>query len=371
MALDGRIILSEGTIATAKMSDLPERLKESLAGTKVEYRRLGKSGLRVSVPVLGCMSYGDPQWFPWVLDEEKSLPLIKAAYDRGVNTWDTADVYSNGASEEIIGKALKKYDIPRHKVIIMTKCFATIDEDDHGFHHTMDPAFFVAKDYVNASGLSRHHILTAVDDSLRRLQTDYIDLFQIHRFDPHVPIEETMQALDDVVREGKVRYIGASSMWTWQFALMQACAERNGWTKFVSMQNHYSLLYREEEREMNPYCDFTGVGLVPWGPLAAGQLARPVNETKSTLRSQSGQGGNSLQNDEITGRVEELAKKKGWKMSQVALAWINKRVSSPIVGFSTVERLDEALEARGKTLTDEEEKCLQELYTPRAISGHM
>jgi aryl-alcohol dehydrogenase-like predicted oxidoreductase len=296
------------------------------------------------------------------------LPLLKAAYDRGINTWDTADVYSNGESEVVIGKALKKYNIPRRKVLILTKCFACIDEDDKTFKNV--PEVKTAKDYVNQSGLSRHHILNSVDGSLRRLQTDYIDLFQIHRFDPDTPIEETMQALHDVVRAGKVRYIGASSMWAWQFAMMQACAEKNGWTKFVSMQNQYSLLYREEEREMNKYCNFTGVGLIPWGPLAAGQLARPAKDTKSTVRSKAGQASTGLQNDEITGRVQELAEKKGWKMSQVALTWIAKRVSSPIVGFSSVERMDEALDLKDKALTEDDEKFLEELYKPMAIQGH-
>jgi aryl-alcohol dehydrogenase-like predicted oxidoreductase len=352
------------------MSDLPTRLKDSLAATKAEYRTLGKSGLRVSVPILGCMSYGDPKWFDWVLDEEKSLPLLKAAYDRGLNTWDTADVYSNGVSEEIIGKALKKYEIPRDKVVILTKCYATVDDEDPGFHHSMGPEFKQAKDYVTQGGLSRNSIFRAVDKSLKRLQTDYIDLYQIHRFDYDTPIEETMQALHDLVRSGKVRYIGASSMWSFQFVMMQACAQANGWTKFVSMQNQYSLLYREEEREMNKYCNLTGVGLIPWGPLSFGQLARPPKDGRGTARSKR-LPDLSDQKNVIIGRVEEIAKKRGWNMSQVALAWINGRCSSPIVGCSSVARMEEALEARGKTLTEDEEKYLEEPYKPVEPNGFM
>lgn len=198
-------------------------------------------------------------------------------------------------------------------------------------------------------------------------------MLQIHRFDPHTPIEETMQALHDLVRAGKVHYIGASSMWAWQFSLMQHCAEKNGWTKFVSMQNHYNLLYREEEREMNAFCDATGVGLIPWAPLSRGHLARPLEAFGSTLRSEGekkNSGELSQADQEIVKRVQELADKKGWKMSHVALAWINKRISSPIIGFSSVERMDEALEARGKTLTEEEEKYLEEPYAPKEIIGH-
>ena len=228
------------------------------------------------------------------------------------------------------------------------------------------------KDYVNHVGLSRQAIFQAVDASLKRLGLEYIDLLQIHRFDKDVPIEETMEALHDLVRAGKVRYIGASSMWTFQFAILQACAEAHGWTKFVSMQNHYNLLYREEEREMNKYCDLTGVGLIPWAPLCRGVLARPPSEEQKTERSANdrSQTGYSEVDKEIVKRVQEIAEKRGWKMSHVALAWINKRVASPIIGFSSVERIDEALECRGKELTEEEETYLEELYTARKVEGH-
>lgn len=297
--------------------------------------------------------------------------------------WDTANVYSNGTSEEIIGKAIKKYDIPRDKIVILTKCFSAVGETKDIRSTALMPVAGKSKDYVNHLGLSRQAILTAVDASLKRLGTDYIDLYQIHRFDPSTPIEETMQTLHDLVRSGKVRYIGASSMWCHQFALMQFCAEKNGWTKFVSMQNHYSMLYREEEREMNRYCNLTGVGLIPWGPLARGWLARPFKSHGTTKRSEVEYGNAAVtssiryppaitgDDERIIGRVEELAKKKGWTMSQVALAWIGKRVSSPIIGFSSVERIEEAVDARGKSLTNEEEKYLEELYVDRSISGHV
>jgi len=302
-------------------------------------------------------------------EQTQSLPLLKAAYDRGLNTWDTANIYSNGVSEEIIGKAIKKYDIPRHKLVILTKCFAHIGEEPW---MSNPPEMKESKDYVNHGGLSRVAIFQAVDASLKRLDTDYIDLLQIHRFDKDVPIEETMEALHDLVKSGKVRYIGASSMWAVQFALMQQCAEKHGWTKFVSMQNHYNLLYREEEREMNLYCNLTGVGLIPWAPLARGILARPPSADRTTERSSKDRNatGYSDVDKKIVGRVQEIAEKKGWKMSTVALAWINKRVASPIIGFSSVDRIDESLDVRGKTLTEEEEKYLEELYEPRKIEGH-
>ncbi|MCJ1475686.1 hypothetical protein MMC13_004349 [Lambiella insularis] len=358
------------------MGDIPESLRESLEHSKVEYKQLGKCGLRVSVPILGAMSFGHTDWLPWVLDEEKSLPLLKAAYDRGLNTWDTANIYSNGVSEEIIGKAIKKYNLPRHKLLILSKCYGTVGEQPgvRGMQH-MDK-IAKSRDYVNQYGLSRNAIFSAVEASLKRLDTSYIDLLQIHRFDKNTPIEETLEALHDLVKSGKVRYIGASSMWAYQFAMMQFCAEKNGWTKFVSMQNHYNLLYREEEREMNAFCNATGVGLIPWAPLCRGHLARPPGAFGSTPRSAgekesaSSSTGTPPVDQKIIGRVQEIADKHGWKMSQVALAWINKRVASPIIGFSSVERMEEAIEARGKTLTDEEEKYLEELYEPKQIIGH-
>ncbi|KEF62386.1 alcohol dehydrogenase [Exophiala aquamarina CBS 119918] len=342
-------------------------LQASLESTKSEYKKLGKCGLRVSVPILGAMSFGDPGWQSWILDEEKGLPLLKAAYDRGLNTWDTANIYSNGKSEEIIAKALKTYKIPRDKVVILTKCFAYIGEE---YSYQNEAEMPKTKDYVNHGGLSRQAIFQAVDASLKRLDTPYIDLLQIHRFDNDVPIEETMEALHDLVRSGKVRYIGASSVSS-DFAMMQHSAEIHGWTKFVSMQNHYNLLYREEEREMNKFCDLTGVGLIPWAPLCRGILARPPSADKTERSSQDrSKTGYSDVDKQIVKRVQEVAEKRGWKMSHVALAWINKRIASPIIGFSSVERMDEALEIRGKELTAEEEKYLEELYEARSIEGH-
>lgn len=311
---------------------------------------------------------------PWVINEEAALPLLKAAYDRGLNTWDTANVYSNGVSEEIIGKALKKYNIPRHKMVILSKCYGYVGETPDVRGIVYGQAIAQSKDYTNRGGLSRTAIFEAVNASLARLDTPYLDLLQIHRYDPYTPPEETMEALHDLVKQGKVHYIGASSMWTYQFATYQHVAEKNHWTKFISMQNHYNLLYREEEREMNKFCNETGVGLIPWAPLCRGHLARPPSESGKTVRSEQEQKNPNFEqiesDKEIIRRVQELAEKKGWKMSHVALAWINKRVSSPIIGFSSVERMDEALDARGKELTEEEEKYLEELYVTREIQGH-
>ncbi|KAL3445906.1 putative aldo-keto reductase [Aspergillus insuetus] len=354
------------------MADLPPSVAQSLAATKVDYRLLGNSGLRVSVPIVGCMSIGNPEWADWVIGPEKALPLLKAAYDRGVTTWDTANIYSNGDSERIIAQAIKEYNLPRHKLVIMTKAWSCVGEEQFRAYSILDE-LRRSKDYVNQFGLSRSALFTAVNDSLKRLETDYIDFFWIHRFDPYTPIEETMRALHDLVTAGKIRYIGASSMWTYQFAMMQFCAEKNGWTKFVAMQNHYSLLYREEEREMNKYCNATGVAIVSWGPLAAGHLARPLSARGTTTRSSSGSGGPSTtrpESIEIINRVQQLAEKKGWTMTQVTLAWTLKRVTSPIIGFSSVERIDDALAVRGKELSEEEMRFLEEPYTPLEVEGH-
>ncbi|OKL60199.1 Versiconal hemiacetal acetate reductase [Talaromyces atroroseus] len=360
---------------------VPTSLQKSFDDTKVEYRQLGSSGLRVSVPIFGCMSFGDPKatTMEWALGEEQALPLLKAAYDRGLNTWDTANAYCNGASEIIVGKALKKYSIPREKVVILTKCFWAVGEDPgssvvqtESMHWVFRDPIEGSKDYQNQFGLSRTAIFNQVEASLNRLDTNYIDLLQIHRFDSKTPIEETMKALHDLVQLGKVRYIGASSMWATQFARMQFVAERNGWTKFVSMQNQYNLLYREEEREMIRFCNDTGVGLIPWAPLSRGFLARPPSSFGSTIRSKQEKDrsrsayGTEEADVRIIERVVELAQKHNWPISHVALAWINKRVTSPIIGFSSVARLEEAIATRGKVLTEEEEKYLEELYQAKA-----
>ncbi|EWG38343.1 alcohol dehydrogenase [Fusarium verticillioides 7600] len=353
--------------------ELPPHLKQSVEASKCEYRNLGKSGLRISVPVFGCMSFGDKRVLPWVIGEDEALDLLKAAYDRGLNTWDTANTYSNGASEEIVGKALKKFNIPRHKVVILSKCRWGVGEEPGARHINFKDEFAISKDYQNQYGLSRTAIFNQVNASLARLDTDYIDLLQIHRFDDDTPLEETMKALHDLVQSGKVRYIGASSMWATQFARMQFVAEKNNWTKFISMQNHYNLLYREEEREMIRFCNDTGVGIIPWAPLCRGHLARPPAQFGATERSREekeGSGELSETDQRIIGRVVEVAGKHEWPMAHVALAWINQRVTSPIIGFSSVERIEQAIGARGKKLSDEEVKYLEELYQAKPIAGH-
>ncbi|KAI4863129.1 Aldo/keto reductase [Hypoxylon rubiginosum] len=351
--------------------EVPASLQKSIDDTKVEYIRVGSSGLRVSTPILGAMSLGSKQWMPWVLEEDEAIEVLKAAYDRGINTWDTANAYSNGTSEEIIGKALKKHSIPREKVVILTKAWLHVSEDPTVFSAMFGGLYNQSKDYVNQGGLSRTAIFNAVDASLARLGTSYIDLFQIHRFDPETPIEETMKALHDLVQAGKVRYIGASSMWATQFAQMQFAAEKNGWTKFVSMQNLYNLLYREEEREMNRFCNATGVGLLPYSPNFGGKLVRPLGKDDS-VRAKTPSPVNldlAPNEKEIIRRVEKLAGDKGWKMSQVNLAWHRTKGTVPIVGFNSVARLDEACGAKGETLTAEEVKFLEELYIPKPVFG--
>ncbi|XDG04686.1 hypothetical protein ABKA04_004301 [Annulohypoxylon sp. FPYF3050] len=354
------------------MAQIPASVQKSLDGTKVEYVRVGSSGLRVSTPILGAMSLGSTKWMPWVLDEEASVEILKAAYDRGLNTWDTANAYSNGLSEVVIGKALQKHSIPREKVIIMTKCFLHVAEEVSVFSAPFGQVLDKSKDYVNQGGLSRASIFNAVEASLARLGTSYIDLYQIHRFDPSTPVEETMKALHDLVQSGKVRYIGASSMWATQFASMQAVAEKNGWTKFISMQNYYHLCYREEEREMNRFCSDTGVGILPYSPNFGGKLAKPFGQEDSIRAKTPSPVGKDFTpaDEEIIRRVEKLATEKGWKMSQVNLAWHRAKGTVPIVGFNSIDRIDEACGATGKTLTDEEVKFLEEPYVSKSVVGH-
>ncbi|KAL1691119.1 NADP-dependent oxidoreductase domain-containing protein [Schizophyllum commune] len=350
-----------------------------MSAPSAKYVQLGKSGLRISVPILGAMSYGNPKWAAtdestqWVLDEERALPILKAAWDRGINTIDTANVYSNGDSERIIAKFVEKYQIPREEIIIATKCFGlTAKGADHDiFTHAHIQALHQRKEYINQDGLSRAAIFNAVEGSLARLNTSYIDLYQIHRFDPSTPPEETMKALHDLVVAGKVRYIGASSMRAWQFALLNEVAEKHGWTKFVSMQNEYSLLYREEEREMIAYCKYHGIGLIPWSPLSGGALARPAKSEETPRWKSFNAYGINKQSEidaEIIKRVEEVAKKRGWAMSQVALAWAQRTVDSPIVGFNSIKRVDQGI-VSGE-LTDEEDKYLEEPYQPKPVQGH-
>jgi aryl-alcohol dehydrogenase-like predicted oxidoreductase len=321
----------------------------------MEYIRLGASGLQVSRITIGCMSWGNGgQDRPWMRDEAFAEQTIKAALDAGINFFDTANVYAAGTSEEYTGRSLWKH-VDREDVVLATKV-----------NGRMRPG-------PNGAGLSRKAILQEIDASLARLGTDYVDLYQIHRFDPEVPVEETMEALHDVVRAGKTRYLGASSMFAWQFAKMQHAAERHGWTKFVSMQNHYNLIYREEEREMLPLCQDQGVGVIPWSPLARGRLTRPWDT--QTARSGTDQFGASLYRDEDKGVVAEViavAERRGVSPAQVALAWLlaQPAVTSPIVGITKSEHLADAIAAVDLELTADEIAELGAGYVPHAIAGH-
>ena len=322
--------------------------------------KLGATGLRVSQLCLGCMSYGASSWRPWVLDEKAALPFIKRALEAGINFFDTADVYSLGASEVVLGRALKKYAPLRDNVVIATKVFNPMSEDR------------------NDRGLSRKHIMRAIDASLRRLGTDYVDLFQIHRFDPTTPVEETLEALNDVVRAGKALYLGASSMYAWQFANMLATQRRHGWTRFVSMQNHYNLVYREEEREMFPLCAAEGIGVIPWSPLARGFLAgnRKRGSKDASLREQHDGYGHSLyyadSDYDVAERVVAVAKAKGVLPIQVALAWVANRpgVTAPIISATKIEQLDQLLAGLDVTLTADEQRAVEEVYTPHPVLGN-
>ncbi len=323
--------------------------------TTMKYTRLGSTGMEVSRICLGCMSYGEPGrgTHPWSLDEDSSRPFFAQALDLGINFFDTANVYSLGTSEEYLGRAINSLT-SRDQVVIATKV--------HGRMH----------DGPNGAGLSRRAIMTAIDDSLRRLGTDHVDLYQIHRWDPRTPIEETMEALNDVVRAGKALYLGASSMWAWQFAKAQHVAAENGWTPFVAMQDHYNLLNREEEREMLPLCADQGVGVIPWSPLARGRLARPWDE--ATERSATDQFGGTLYRDDDRRIVEEVAAiagERGVSMASVALAWVlaNPVVSSPIVGATKPHHLNDAVAALSITLDDSERERLESLYEPRRPVG--
>ncbi|KAI4721033.1 Aldo/keto reductase [Aureobasidium sp. EXF-10727] len=338
--------------------------------SKMRYQYLGQSGLKVSQIILGAMSYGSSKWQDWVLDEEQALPLLKHAYDRGINTWDTADVYSNGRSEEIIGAAITKYNIPRHRLVLLSKCYFGVTDEDNTTHQPTIPEMMNNDgDLVNRIGLSRKHIFDAVEASVTRLGT-YIDVL-----DRGAPKKEIMRALNDVVENGWVRYIGASSMAAWEFQQLQNIAETHNWHRFISMQNYHNLLYREEEREMIPYCKATGVGLIPWSPMARGVLARPWS-SRSSIRESSDNTLKALirsketQTDEqIVKKVEEVAKRKGISMAAVAVGWSVAKGDIPILGLSSVERIDEACENCKVVLSAEEIAELEELYMPKAVSG--
>src|ERR671932_124148 len=325
----------------------------------MKYIRLGNTGLKVSRICLGTMTYGSPKWREWVLSEEQSRPFIKRSLEAGINFFDTADMYSLGESEAVLGRALKEF-AKREQVVIATKVFNPMSDDP------------------NDRGLSRKHIFDSIDASLRRLQTDYVDLYQIHRWDNETPIEETLEALHDLVKTGKVRYIGASSMYAWQFAKALYLADLHGWTRFVSMQNHYNLVYREEEREMLPLCRAEGIGVIPWSPLARGFLAgNRQKETKGeTTRAKTDDFAHQLyyqdSDFQVVDRVVELAQKRGIAPAQIALAWLLHQpgVTAPIIGASKMNHLEDALAALEIELTDEECQGLEEFYQPHPVLGH-
>lgn len=325
----------------------------------MQYVNLGKTGLKVSRICLGTMTYGTSQWRDWVLDEDASRPFFRRALESGINFFDTADMYSLGMSEEVTGRALKDLG-RRDEVIIATKVFNPMSSDP------------------NARGLSRKHILDAIDASLRRLGTEYVDLYQIHRWDHTTPIDETMEALHDVVRAGKARYIGASSMYAWQFSKAQHTADLHGWTRFVSMQNHYNLVYREEEREMIPLCIDQGIGIIPWSPLARGFLAgnRTQSKRDDTTRSRSDEFAHRMyyRDDDfaVVDRVVEVANRHGCTPAQIALAWMLHKpyVTAPIVGASKMPHLDQAIAALDIALSGDDIERLEAPYQPHPILGH-
>ncbi len=326
----------------------------------MEYVNLGRTGIKVSRICLGCMTYGTPKWRPWVLDEDQSRPFFRAAWDAGINFFDTADMYSDGVSEEVLGRALRELAIPRERVVVATKVY-----------QPMGPT-------PNERGLSAKHIRHAIDASLKRLQLDYVDLYQIHRFDPTTPVEETLAALDAAVKAGKVLHIGASSMFAWQLAKMLHTSDRLGLAKFVTMQNHYNLVYREEEREVNPLCRDEGLGLLPWSPLARGFLAgnRKTKGEGETSRAKTDDFAHKLYYQEsdfaVVDRVTEVAARRGVPNAQVALAWVLAQpgVTAPIVGASKPHHLDDALAAADLSLTASELKALEEPYRPHPVLGH-
>ncbi|PYQ85969.1 MAG: aldo/keto reductase [Acidobacteria bacterium] len=325
----------------------------------MDYVRLGYTGLKVSRLCLGAMTYGTSKWRAWVLDEADSRPFIARALDHGITFFDTADMYSEGESERVLGRALKELR-RRHQVVIATKAFYPLSDDP------------------NAKGLSRKHLMHAIDDSLQRLGTDYVDLYQIHRFDTATPIEETVEALHDIVKAGKARYVGASSMYAWQFAKMLHAADRHGWTRFVTMQNHYNLIYREEEREMLPFCHDQGIGVIPWSPLARGFLAgnRRRADRGETVRAKTDEFAHEMYYDDsdfaVADRAVQIAGRRGVQPAQIALAWLLSKpgVTTPIVGASKPHHLEEAVGALGIRLDEEEMRFLEDCYRPHRILGH-
>ncbi len=326
----------------------------------MQFVRFGNTGMQVSRLCLGMMSYGSKEWRKWVLDESEALPFVKRALDAGLNFFDTADVYSRGASEVVLGNLLKTLGVQRRNVVIATKVYNPMSDDP------------------NDRGLSRKHILEAIDGSLKRLQVDYVDLYQIHRLDHNTPVEETMQALHDVVRAGKARYIGASSMFAWQFVKAQYTADLHGWTRFVSMQNHYNLIYREEEREMIPCCVDQGIALIPWSPMARGFFSGNHRKADGgdTLRAQTDDYARDMYyRDEdftVARRVQEVARAHGLSGSQVALAWVLSKpyITAPIIGATRLEHLEESISALDVQLSPDEIHLLEQDYALHPVLGH-
>jgi aryl-alcohol dehydrogenase-like predicted oxidoreductase len=326
----------------------------------MDYVRLGATGVTVSRICLGCMTYGSSKWRDWVLDFEAAKPFIARAWELGINFYDTADVYSLGESEVVLGRALKELAIPRDRVVVATKVHSPMSQDP------------------NHRGLSRKHIMHAIDDSLRRLKLDYVDLYQIHRFDRNTPVEETLDALSKVVRSGKALYIGASSMYAWQFAKMLYVSQLNGYCRFVTMQNHYNLVYREEEREMNPLCRDQGVGLIPWSPLARGFVMgnRRKQDKGDTTRAKSDDFAHQMcyrdSDFAVVERVSEIASKRGVSNAQIALAWVLHQpgITAPIIGASKMTHLEDAVKAVEIKLSEAELTALAEPYEPHPVLGH-
>lgn len=346
----------------------------------MEYTNLGTSGLKVSRICVGCMSFGDRRGrYNWCTEEADALPILDAAYKAGINFFDTANGYSNGVSEQILGKAVSKYGWRRNNVVIATKLWAPVGHIENGVFDdplTLTPEQRDKRGYVNSYGLSRKHIFDSVDASLKRLGLDYIDLLQIHRFDPSTPVKETMKALHDIVESGKVRYIGASSMYAHQLCEMQYTARLNGWTEFISMQNLHNATYREEEREMIPALQKFGMGMIPWSPLAMGYLARPHDQVLKSERGDAMSGkflGHewTATDKKINNKIEEIAKKRGTSMAIVSTAWSLSKpyMTAPIIGMSKIERVNEAVKAVEFKLTEEEVRSIDELYEPKKVIG--
>jgi aryl-alcohol dehydrogenase-like predicted oxidoreductase len=336
---------------------LPGWFQSLNRGVLMEYVNLGRTGLKISKLGMGCMTFGSPTWAPWVLDEEQSRPILEKAVDLGINFFDLADMYSLGASEEVVGRVLK--DVPRHKLVYGSKLYNPMSGD------------------VNDRGLSRKHIFDSIDGTLKRLNTDYIDLYSLHRFDYETPLEETLDALNDVVRQGKVRYLGASSMHAWQFMKAIGIQRANGWAQFVCMQNHYNLIYREEEREMLPLCISEGIGITPWSPLARGRLA--ARPDADTTRSQTDKTASALYDrtkatdDAVVAAVRTVAERHGRPAAQIAYAYVARRpgITAPIVGISKLHQFDDAVASLEVKLTAEDIAEMEAPYEPKRVAGHV